>query len=122
MLTALEVADTYAASVLVGEDTYLNLILLTVVSDPEKDIKIIMPGRKLYSSVALRSASGGMVDSMLFVHASTDCETTSAVYRKGTGEMLSPCLTPICSLIFFFSSGFSRHLGSPLWLLIVSFQ
>ena len=23
---------------------------------------------------------------------------------------------------FFFSSGFSRHLGSPLWLLIISFQ
>ena len=24
--------------------------------------------------------------------------------------------------IFFFSSGFPRHLGSPLWLLIISFQ
>ena len=26
------------------------------------------------------------------------------------------------SNVFFFSSGFSRHLGSPLWLLITSFQ
>ena len=28
----------------------------------------------------------------------------------------------ILKSIFFFSSGFSRHLGSPLWLLIFSFQ
>ena len=26
---------------------------------------------------------GRMVDSLLFVHAATGCETTSAVYRKG---------------------------------------
>ena len=44
-----------------------------------------------------------MVESMLFVHAVTDCETTSAVHRKGTGEMLSPFLTPICSLILILS-------------------
>ena len=76
-----------AASVLVGEDTVL-LILLTVLSDPEKDIKMLTPGRKghqdkVYISSALRSALGGMVDSMLFVHAATECDTTSAVYRKG---------------------------------------
>ena len=87
VLTALDVADTCAASVLVGEDTDL-LILLTVLSDPEKDIKMLMPGRKghpdkVYSSAALRSALGGMVDSLLFVHAATGCDTTSAVYRKG---------------------------------------
>ena len=44
VLTALDVADTCAASVLVGEDTDL-LILLTVLSDPEKDINMLMPGR-----------------------------------------------------------------------------
>ena len=87
VLTALDVADTCAAYVLVGEDTDL-LILLTVLSDPEKDIKLLMPGRKghpdkVYSSAALRSALGGMVDSLLFVHAATGCDTTSAVYRKG---------------------------------------
>ena len=60
VLTALDVADTCAASVLVGEYTDL-LILLTVLSDP----------------------LGGMVDSVLFVHAATGCDTTSAVYRKG---------------------------------------
>ena len=53
-----------------------------------KDIKMLMPGRKghpdkVYSSAALRSALGGMVDSLLFVHAATVCDTTSAVYRKG---------------------------------------
>ena len=87
VLTALDVADTCAASVLVGEDTYL-LIMLTVLSDPEKDINMLMPGRnghpdKVYSSAALRSALGGMVDSLLFMHAATGCDTTSAVYRKG---------------------------------------
>ena len=87
VLTALGVADTCAASVLVGEDTDL-LTLLTVLSDPEKDIKMLMPVRKghpdkVYSSAALRSALGGMVDSLLFVHAATGCDTTSAVYRKG---------------------------------------
>ena len=87
VLTAVDVADTCAAYVLVGEDTDL-LILLTVLSDPEKDIKMLMPGRKghpdkVYSSAAMRSALGGMVDSLLFVHAATGCDTTSAVYRKG---------------------------------------
>ena len=90
VLTAFDVADTCAASVLVGEDTDL-LILLTVLSDPEKDIKMLLPGRKghpdkVYSSAALRNAlggGGGMVDSFLFVHAPTGCDTTSAVYRKG---------------------------------------
>ena len=75
VLTALDVVDSCAASVLVGEDTDL-LILLTLLSDPEKDIIMLMPGRKghphnVYSSAALRSALGGMVDSLLFVHTAT---------------------------------------------------
>ena len=87
LLTALDVVDTCAASMLVGADTDL-LILLTLLSDPEKDIIMLMPGRKghphkVYSSAALRSALGGMVDSVLFVHTATGCDTTSAVYRKG---------------------------------------
>ena len=87
VLTALDVADTCAASALVGEDTDL-LILLTVLSDTERDITMLMPGHKghpdkVYSGAALRSALGGMVDSMLFLHAATGCDTTSAVYRKG---------------------------------------
>ena len=87
VLTALYVADTCAASVLVGENTDI-FIMLTGLSNPEKDIKRLMPGRKghpdkVYSSAALRSALGGKVDSLLFVHAATGCDTTSAVYRKG---------------------------------------
>ena len=46
VLTALGVADTCVASVLVGEDTYL-LIMLTFLSDPEKYIKMLMPGHKI---------------------------------------------------------------------------
>ena len=83
----MDVADTCVASVLVGEGTYL-LILLTVLSDPEKDNKMLMPGGKchpykVYNRTAMWSAMGRMVDSLLFVHAATGCETTSAVYRKG---------------------------------------
>ena len=86
-MTVLDVADSCAAYVLVGEDTYI-LILLTVLSDSEKDIQILLPGRKCHpdkvnSSAALRSASGGMIDSLSFVHTATGCDTTSAVNRKG---------------------------------------
>ena len=86
-MTELDVADTCDARVLVGEDTDL-LVQLIVLSDPEKYIKMLMSEReghpdKVYSSVALRSALGGMVDSLLFVLAATGCNTTSAVYRKG---------------------------------------
>ena len=85
VLTAFDVADTCAASVLVGEDTDL-LILLTVLSDPEKDIKMLLPGRKghpdkVYSSAAPRNALGGMVDSLLFVHAPTGCDVCSLSQR-----------------------------------------
>ena len=87
VLTALDVADTCAASVLVGKDTDL-LILLTVLSDPEKDILMLMPGRKghpdkVYSSAAPMSSLEGMGDSLLFVHAASGCDTICAVYRKG---------------------------------------
>ena len=46
VLTALGVADTCVASVLVGEDTYF-LILFTFLSDPEKYTKMLMPGHKI---------------------------------------------------------------------------
>ena len=87
VLTALDVADSCAASVLVGEDTYV-LIMLDVRSNPDKVTTMLIPGSNghpynVYSSAALRSALGGMVDNMVFVHAATGCETTSAVYRKG---------------------------------------
>ena len=80
-------ADTCAASALVGEDTGL-LILLTVLSDPEKYVDMILPGRKghpdkVYNNAALGSVLSGMVDSFSFVPAATGCDTTSAVYRKG---------------------------------------
>ena len=87
IVMALDVVDTCAAYVLVEEYTYL-LILLTVLSDPDKYINMLIPGRKchpykVYKSAALMSALGGIVDSMLFVHAATGCKTTSAGYLKG---------------------------------------
>ena len=87
LLTALAVADSDAVSVLVGDDTDL-LVRLIVLSDPVKYVKMLMPGikghpDKVYSSTALRGALGLMVDHLLFLHAATGCETTSAVYRKG---------------------------------------
>ena len=87
VLTALAFADSDAVSVLVGDDTDL-LVLLIVLSDPVKDVKMLMPGikghpDKVYSSTALRGALRLMVDHLLFLHAATGCDTTSAVYRKG---------------------------------------
>ena len=47
--------------------------MLTVLSDPEKEIRILMLGRKghpdkVNSSAAPGSALGGMIDSLSFVH------------------------------------------------------
>ena len=68
--------------------TQSTSILLTVLSDPEKYINMLIPGRKchpykIYISAAMMSALGGIVDSMLFVHAATGCKTSSAGYLKG---------------------------------------
>ena len=65
LLTALAVADSDAVSVLVGYDTDL-LVLLIVLSDPVKDVKMLMPGIKVTQiryTVAqlLRGALGLMV-------------------------------------------------------------
>lgn len=85
--TAIRVANTGATSVLVGEDTDL-LILMCALAKPDTEIKMFIPGNKsrsdkLYSSKALQSALGEMVNSLLFIHAVTGCDTTSAPYRKG---------------------------------------
>ena len=88
MLIVLTVLDVVQIRVMrVGDDTGL-LSLLTVLSDPEKDVDMILPGRKghpdkVYNNAALGSVLSGMVDCFSFVPAATGCDTTSAVYRKG---------------------------------------
>ena len=56
------------------------------------------------------------------VRSQLDAAVASCIPKKTTrpGDARSKRLWN--TSVFFFSSGCSRHLGSPLWLLIVSFQ
>ena len=78
------VADADAMSVLDIEDADL-LIVLTDSSVPEKCIEMLTPGikyhpDKVYSSAAMPTAFGGMVNGRLFVHAVTGCDTIRRLY------------------------------------------
>ena len=85
--TAINIGDSGQESVLVGEDTDL-LVLLIVLAKPQTDIKMVIPAdrahpRKIFNIKRIQSEMGDMTGSLLFLHAITGCDTTSAVYRKG---------------------------------------
>ena len=67
------------------------------------------------------------MESLGVVNRKLDTQLTdwvsSIVYSRKSSGQLRICLHNFeVHHHFFFSSGCSRHLGSPLWLLIVSFQ
>lgn len=85
--TACENGESGQESVIVGEDTDL-LVLLIALAKPQTDIKMMIPANrahpdKIFSSKRIQSQMGNIKDSLLFLHAITGCDTTSAVYRKG---------------------------------------
>ncbi|KAK3889052.1 hypothetical protein Pcinc_006928 [Petrolisthes cinctipes] len=85
--TACNNNDSEQESVLVGEDTDL-LVLLIALAKPQTDIKMMIPVNrahpdKIFSSKRIQSQMGSITGSLLFLHAITGCDTTSAVYRKG---------------------------------------
>jgi hypothetical protein len=86
--TAIELSHTqsYPVSV-IGEDIDL-LVLLATLAREERDVTFIKPGRgkvpsKVYSSTKLQHNLGDMKTHLLFLHAVTGCDTTSAPYRQG---------------------------------------
>lgn len=84
---ALSNTQESASVVIVGEDTDL-LVLLVSLAPRWKNILLLKPGSvrrspKIYSSYNLQQALGDLTSSLLFTHAMSGCDTTSAPYGKG---------------------------------------
>lgn len=85
--TAASLVDSGFQPVIVGDDTDL-IVLLIALCEENKDIKMLKPGMKnrpdkIYSSCGLQKVLGDMSRHILFLHAVTGCDTTSAPFRKG---------------------------------------
>ncbi|KAI4493650.1 hypothetical protein M0804_001826 [Polistes exclamans] len=84
--TAIEKFDATNTTIVVGEDVDL-LVLLTARTPMDKIIYFLKPGRaqqrtEIYSSKSL-SAYPKCQNYILFLHAITGCDTSSAMYRRG---------------------------------------
>lgn len=83
--TAITMSKHGKTSVLVGEDTDLLVLL---IAHAERDIYMLIPSKgkrtqKVYSSKSLQDSLGVMKQYLLFIHAVTGCDTTSALHGKG---------------------------------------
>ncbi|KAI4481113.1 hypothetical protein M0804_009739 [Polistes exclamans] len=84
--TAIEKFDATNTTIVIGEDVDL-LVLLTARTPMDKIIYFLKPGRaqqrtEIYSSKSL-SAYPKCQNYILFLHAITGCDTSSAMYRRG---------------------------------------
>ena len=84
---AIQVAVSGTVSVIVGQDTDLIVLMIALTTDAV-DVYMLIPGCKdridrIYSSRKLLEALGEMKRHILFIHAVTGCDTTSAPYRLG---------------------------------------
>lgn len=89
--TALEKFNATNTTIVVGEDVDL-LVLLTARTPIDKIIYFLKPGKtqqrtEIYSSKSL-SAYPKCQNYILFLHAITGCDTTSAMYRRGKTSVL----------------------------------
>lgn len=83
--TAIDKCFTSDNVVIVGEDVDL-LVLLTALAPDEREIFLVKPKhgkieKKVYSSKQLQES--GLKNSILFLHAFSGCDTTSALYKRG---------------------------------------
>lgn len=90
---AVEMASNGARVVVAGQDTYL-LILLTTSSTDSLNIWFLRPrsGNKQSSSFFIpkqRDLHRDTLDCLLFLHAITGCDTTSALFHKSKVKGLS---------------------------------
>lgn len=90
--TAIDQSRTDSKVAIVSEDTDV-LVLLTALSPREKEIYFIKPKRgktvvKLYSSRSL-DHSPAVKSNILFIHAMSGCDTTSAFYKKGKTKLVN---------------------------------
>ncbi|XP_044579087.1 uncharacterized protein LOC123261518 [Cotesia glomerata] len=84
--TAIEQFNLTNTTIVVGEDVDL-LVLLTARTPTEKTIFFLKPGKAQHQSDIYSSKSLFTLvkckDHVLFLHAITGCDTTSAFYRRG---------------------------------------
>jgi hypothetical protein len=79
--------------VVIGDDTDL-LVLIIALASPQRDILLLKPGTSkmetnVYSSSCLQRALPDVHSHMLFIHAMSGCDTTSAPYNKGKKKVLT---------------------------------
>lgn len=84
--TAMELCKKHDSVVIVGEDVDLLIILNAIAKKQQKNIYFMKPGKgkspiRLYSSDSLQKSA--LTRYILFCHAFTGCDTTSAIFNKG---------------------------------------
>lgn len=85
--TALQKARNGLCAIVVGQDTDL-LILLTALATIEDNVWFMRPSKGNKDSTYFdihkqKLLLGDMCNVLLFLHAATGCDTTSAIFRKG---------------------------------------
>lgn len=84
--TAIQVAENFATVIIIGEDTDL-LILLTAKAPNSSNIYVMNPGKgtsqNTFYSPRYFNFSSAVKQNLLFLHAISGCDTTSAFYRQG---------------------------------------
>lgn len=84
--TAINMASSFDSVFIVGEDIDL-LVLLTALARAHPNVYFLKPGKGKTAQVVFSSQSlqGGeaVVDNVLFLHAFSGCDTTSAIFGQG---------------------------------------
>ena len=85
--TALHYASESQPTVVIGTDTDL-LVMLVARTPPDCNIWQVNPGssktqQKAYNVPAIQKELGSLKDNLLFLHAATGSDTTSAPYQQG---------------------------------------
>lgn len=84
--TALELSGMHESIVIVGEDVDLLIILTGIAKEPHRNVYFMKPGKGkspkwVYSADSLKNPT--LARYILFYHAFTGCDTTSAIFNKG---------------------------------------
>ena len=84
--TAIEMAENFQQAIIVGEDTDL-LVLLTAREPSSSNIYVMKPGKGTSQTTMYSPAhfnySSAVKENILFLHAFSGCDTTSAFFRQG---------------------------------------
>jgi len=87
VILLINVSSYHPKSILVGEDIDL-LVLLIALTPRENNIYFLKPisgkiEKKMYSTEYIQKHNHSMINKILFYHALSGCDTTSALFQKG---------------------------------------